>query len=39
MQKKLAKYVAFQQYLDKVLEKAEEVLHWEYHLVFFTNLF
>jgi signal transduction histidine kinase len=26
MQKKLAKYVAFQQYLDKVLEKAEEVL-------------
>jgi hypothetical protein len=27
MQKKLAKYVAFQQYLDKVLEKAEEVLH------------
>lgn len=24
MQKKLAKYVAFQQYLDKVLEKAEE---------------
>lgn len=25
MQKKLSKYVAFQQYLDKVLEKAEEV--------------
>ena len=25
MQKKLAKYIAFQQYLDKVLEKAEEV--------------
>ncbi len=26
MQKKLAKYIAFQHYLDKVLEKAEEVV-------------
>ena len=39
MKKKLAKYIVFQQYLDKVLEKAEEVQITELPLYkkFFAN--